>query len=41
MVRLGTGTGIRVKHTNVCDWGFDTARKSGIVVSVMRLNLPS
>lgn len=40
MARLGGRTGKAVRPTRVCDWGLDTARKSGIVVSEMRLNIP-
>lgn len=40
MARLGGRTGNVVRPTRVCDWGLDTARKSGIVVSEMRLNIP-
>ena len=40
MARLGGRTGKVVRLTRVCDWGLDTARKSGIVVSEMRLNIP-
>ena len=40
MARLGERTGNVVRRTRVCDWGLDTARKSGIVVSEMRLNIP-